>query len=97
MRHRPLASPSLQGFNMTTFTFQSPTAAVPRAGALLASLFNRLATVVRGTVADPSDSPSQASRIAEASAVRRYAQQFMGHDPRFAADLFAAADRHERL
>jgi hypothetical protein len=29
--------------------------------------------------------------------VRAYAQRFARHDPRFAADLMAAADRHERL
>jgi hypothetical protein len=28
--------------------------------------------------------------------VRRMAQEVMLDDPRFAADLFAAADRHER-
>jgi hypothetical protein len=36
------------------------------------------------------------SRQAEAARVRQYAQEVMGQDPRFAADLFAAADRHER-
>lgn len=38
----------------------------------------------------------RAGRIAEAAAVRRYAMSFARHDPRFAADLFSAADRHER-
>jgi hypothetical protein len=33
----------------------------------------------------------------EARAVRELAQQYQRVDPRFAADLFAAADRHERL
>lgn len=32
----------------------------------------------------------------EAARVRTFAQQIMSQDPRFAADLFAAADRHER-
>jgi hypothetical protein len=38
----------------------------------------------------------KAERAAEAAAVREYAQRFARHDPRFAADLLAAADRHER-
>ncbi len=31
----------------------------------------------------------------EATAVRRLADEMRGQDPRFAADLYAAADRHE--
>lgn len=38
---------------------------------------------------------SEASRVRDASKLRRYAYQFLGDDPRFAADLLAAADRHE--
>ncbi len=38
---------------------------------------------------------SQADRATEAAAVREYAQRYAAHDPRFAADLLAAADRHE--
>lgn len=34
-------------------------------------------------------------RTAEAQRVREYAESVRSHDPRFAADLFAAADRHE--
>jgi hypothetical protein len=35
------------------------------------------------------------SATAEANRVRNLAMGYMRHDPRFAADLFAAADRHE--
>ena len=35
--------------------------------------------------------------VREAAEVRTLAQSIRGHDPRFAADLFAAADRHEAL
>ncbi|MBL8328832.1 MAG: hypothetical protein JNJ71_08265 [Rubrivivax sp.] len=35
-------------------------------------------------------------RLSEAAAVRRLAVSWQDVDPRFAADLFAAADRHER-
>ncbi len=34
---------------------------------------------------------------AEANEVRELAMEVQRHDPRFADDLFAAADRHERL
>ena len=43
-----------------------------------------------------AESRQFADRQSKAARVRTYAQQIMGHDPRFAADLFAAADRHER-
>lgn len=36
------------------------------------------------------------SPAAEAAAVRALAREFVASDPGFAADLFAAADRHER-
>jgi hypothetical protein len=36
------------------------------------------------------------SRREEAARVRQLAAQMQSHDPRFASDLFAAADRHER-
>ncbi|HEY6354911.1 MAG TPA: hypothetical protein VIY30_10515 [Burkholderiaceae bacterium] len=36
------------------------------------------------------------SRAQEAQATREYALKFFSADPRFAADLCAAADRHER-
>ena len=36
------------------------------------------------------------TRAQEAAATREYAVQFFRSDPRFAAELCAAADRHER-
>lgn len=36
------------------------------------------------------------TRVQEAHATREYALKFFSADPRFAADLCAAADRHER-
>lgn len=35
-------------------------------------------------------------RIAEAAALRRYADSVRETDPRYAADLWAAADRHDQ-
>lgn len=48
-------------------------------------------------------SPRIAARVTDSSAaveanrVRKLAMDYIHHDPRFAADLFAAADRHEEL
>jgi len=44
-----------------------------------------------------SPSPTVRNATAEANAVRELALQVRRQDPRFADDLFAAADRHERL
>lgn len=41
-------------------------------------------------------SPGARDVTAEANQVRDLALQVRRHDPRFADDLFAAADRHER-
>ena len=35
-------------------------------------------------------------RVSDANRLRRVASGFMSSDPRFAADLYAAADRHDR-
>jgi hypothetical protein len=37
----------------------------------------------------------RAQRLSEAAALRAFALQYASHDPRFASDLLAAADRHE--
>ena len=39
--------------------------------------------------------PAPRDPVREAAEVRAMAESVRGHDPRFAADLFAAADRHE--
>jgi len=45
---------------------------------------------------EPASPPPRADLADEASAVRDQAYRLMEADPRFAAELFAAADRHER-
>lgn len=47
----------------------------------------------------PESAPgaTDSSAAVEANRVRNLAMDYMRHDPRFAADLFAAADRHEEL
>lgn len=68
----------------------------PRGAAWAASAAASAARFVKrafgGQAAAAGPSPA-----AEAAAVRALARDFVSSDPGFAADLFAAADRHERL
>jgi hypothetical protein len=80
---------------MTTTTVQVlsvPTPAMPRGARVAASLFVRAA---RGLSAAFAAAPI--SRSQEAAQVRALAYEVRSADPRFAADLYAAADRHELL
>lgn len=82
---------------MTTVTVHTPVAVrPPRAAAWAALLFTRLLGWVEGGAASRQERREAADRTAEAAAVREYAHRYASHDPRFAADLMAAADRHER-
>ncbi len=85
---------------MTTITVQRPRpVAVPRAAAPAAWLFGWLTRCIDQLAQARqarSERRRQEGRLADAAALRRQAQQLMGMDARYAADLFAAADRHER-
>ena len=81
---------------MTTVSINTRhTAGVPFGSSLAAEFFMRMLSWF--TTAKPARSRTldEASRIGEAARVRRLAQAVMADDPRFASDLFAAADRHE--
>ncbi len=81
---------------MSTFTVNTPAkVAAPRFAAVAAALFVGLMNAFRHRGAQHAERQVQVTRASEAAAVREYAHRFMKHDPRFAADLFAAADRHE--
>lgn len=62
-----------------------------RAAGLLTALWH-LAAALRRSLSRPA-----ADATAEANHVRAIALDIRRSDPRFADDLFAAADRHERL
>lgn len=85
---------------MTTITVHTPTPVkTPRGATAAAWVVTQLSSLVDGVRqrrAARAEQLRSVSRYAEASALRRHAQGFLGADPRFAADLFAAADRHER-
>jgi hypothetical protein len=82
---------------MSTIIVSSPAeVATPRGAAWAASLASSILNWFSSTASAVQHSREVATRVREASQVRRLAQQVMRDDPRFAADLFAAADRHER-
>lgn len=83
---------------MTTVTVHTPVAVgTPRAALLAANLFSAFLGWFERSADVRAERREVADRAAEAAAVREYAHRFASHDPRFAADLMAAADRHERL
>lgn len=82
---------------MTTISVHTPVkVAAPRAALLAANLFMRVVDLVQSYGVARAQQRITAERLAEAAAVRQYALRFASHDPRFTADLLAAADRHER-
>jgi hypothetical protein len=82
---------------MTTITVNTPQrVGAPLGATLAADLFLRVLGWFATVKTQRSHTLDEASRVGEAARVRRLAQEVMLDDPRFAADLFAAADRHER-
>jgi hypothetical protein len=82
---------------MTTITVQKPaTVLVPRAAPIAAAIAFKILDAIEHVVTSHRAQKAEAGRIAEANTVRRYADEVRALDPRFAADLYAAADRHER-
>lgn len=77
------------------FASQSFTSAQPlgagRAVQALATLITRLGASLRRTVTETRPVGAHA----EAESLRELASQYEATDPGFAADLYAAADRHE--
>ncbi|MFT3818784.1 MAG: hypothetical protein QM750_14285 [Rubrivivax sp.] len=74
----------------TVDTLHVPTPAMPRGSAIAAALYQALASLFNRP-------PSRAKLLKEAAAVRELAYRMQDSDPGFAADLRAAADRHELL
>lgn len=85
---------------MTTLTTRHPIAvAMPRGAAWAASTWmavSRLGTKLLALAQQSGLRTATNARVSESNRLRRVARGFMSSDPRFAADLFAAADRHER-
>lgn len=82
---------------MSTITVLRPVRVnAPPATAWAATLFTGLLSWFERSREAKADALATAARIADAAAVRAYANRCATHDPRFAADLMAAADRHEQ-
>ncbi len=85
---------------MTTLTTLNPVSvATPRGAAWAAAgwiAVSRTALQLQAWVRKGNERAAVIGRVTEANRLRHVAQGFMSSDPRFAADLFAAADRHER-
>lgn len=89
---------------MTTVSILSPRKVpTPRGAVLGAWVFQQaaqglqhLAGAARRWAERRAQRHAESLRVSDAAAVRRYAAQVMQYDARFAADLFAAAERHEQ-
>jgi hypothetical protein len=82
---------------MTTITtFVPATVAVPRGAPVAARLFGALLRAFQQVGAARAVNAARAARVRQAAATRRYALRHMAQNPRFAEDLLAAAERHER-
>ncbi len=81
---------------MTTVSINTPhTVGVHFGSSLVAEFFMRMLGWFTAAKPARSRTLDEATRIGEAARVRRLAMAVMADDPRFASDLFAAADRHE--
>lgn len=67
----------------------------PFGARLVAALYLGIVRLLAGLLRPAP--PRRLGPVEEAQAVRELALQYQSVDPRFAADLCAAADRHERL
>ena len=85
---------------MTTLITRHPIAvAVPRAAAWAADAWigvSRFAMRLQAWLRQGRERANAVGRVSEANRLRGVARGFMSSDPQFAADLFAAADRHDR-
>ncbi len=61
----------------------------------LAVATTRMSVALLNALRRPQRQHRRLSLLEEANELRQYANQFLRNDPAFAADLFAAADRHE--
>jgi len=80
---------------MSQITLHAPApVAMPRGAAWAASAFAALLKMAERSWEMGRAQSTQMRRAHEAAALRRVAAEVSRHDPAFAADLFAAADRH---
>lgn len=71
--------------------------AQPRGARIAAAIFLALGRMLAPPRRPTTASVTATSAVREAQEVRELALEYQQKDPRFAAELLAAADRHERL
>ncbi len=82
---------------MTIVSVYTPTPVpVPRFAPVAAAMFARLLQWAGDAAQAVAEARRAAERQRQARELRRFALLYARHDPRFTADLLAAADRHER-
>jgi hypothetical protein len=82
---------------MTTLSVHTPAPVrMPRAAPVAAALALHVLGWFERAAQARAIARAHRTAAAEAGALRAYAHRHAGHDPRFAADLLAAADRHEQ-
>lgn len=69
---------------------------MPYGAWLAAAAFSRVLQLIESARIARARRRERLAHESDCASVRRYAQQMMEMDPRFAGDLFAAADRSER-
>jgi hypothetical protein len=81
---------------MNTITVHVPAAVIePRGPRAAATLAARLLAWFEKVGTERAERALQQQRLADAAWVRGYAQRYRAADPNLAADLLAAADRHD--
>ena len=92
------AEEAFASVSMTTLTVIVPDKSrMPYGAWLAAAAFSRVLQFIESARIARQARRERQLREADCASVRRYAQEMMELDPRFASDLFAAADRSERF
>ncbi len=86
-----------KGITMTTITVHLPAAVLaPRGAAFFGSVYSTIAAGLTAWSQTRLQRRAAATRASEIADLRAYAWGLMKEDRRYAADLLAAADRHEQ-
>jgi len=80
-----------------SYTYGNTRMRIPRGARMAAEVFTAGARLLARLAVGTAPTAALSSRAREAAEVREMANGVQATDPGFAADLYAAADRHEKL
>lgn len=80
-----------------SYTYGNTRMRIPRGARLAADVFMAGARLLARVAGSATPAAPISSRAREAAEVREMANGVQATDPGFAADLYAAADRHEKI